>query len=153
MGDRDPLRYVDPSGTIPLAIALCAANPECVILAIYTCYAIIKVAEDTARIIYNNECDNACTTDGDPDNFPALGKPTQGDGFRPPKKSTGNTDKHGCVPNPNGPGKGWPDAEGDVWVPTGGKAAHGGEHWDVQSPGKRGARGSHRNVYPGGKVR
>lgn len=33
------------------------------------------------------------------------------------------------------------------------EAAHGGEHWDVQSPGKGGKKGKHINVYPGGKVR
>jgi len=42
---------------------------------------------------------------------------------------------------------------GNVWCPTGGKAAHGGDHWDVQSPGKGGKKGKHINVYPGGKVR
>jgi hypothetical protein len=34
-----------------------------------------------------------------------------------------------------------------VWVPTGdGPAAHGGPHWDVQTPG-----GGYVNVYPGGR--
>jgi hypothetical protein len=80
------------------------------------------------------------------------GKPSEGDGFVPPKNWDGE-----MVPNPNGPGKGYPDKSGDVWVPTGtGGAprtgttgpAHGGAHWDVQTPG-----GGYRNVYPGGKVR
>jgi len=57
------------------------------------------------------------------------------------------------VKNPNGRGHGWKDANGDVWVPTGpatpGRGdAHGGPHWDVQTPG-----GGHVNVYPGGKRR
>jgi RHS repeat-associated protein len=48
------------------------------------------------------------------------------------------------VTNPNGPGYGWEDRSGDVWVPTGwGGAAHGGPHWDVQTPG-----GGYRNAKP-----
>ena len=82
---------------------------------------------------------------------PAPGKPTEKDGYIPPKKPIG--DKNDMVKNPNGFGKGWSDIKGDVWVPTGGKATHGGEHWDVQTPGKGGTKGSHRNVLPGGKVR
>ena len=85
--------------------------------------------------------------------FPAPGRPTTADGFDPPRKPPRNADKDGRVKNPNGDGKGWVDAYGDVWVPTGGKAAHGGEHWDVQTPGRRGRRGQHRNVYPEGHVR
>jgi uncharacterized protein RhaS with RHS repeats len=73
----------------------------------------------------------------------APGKPTEGDGFIDPP---GGDD---WVPNPNGRGNGWKDAKGDVWIPTGkGGAAHGGPHWDVQTPG-----GGYRNVYSGGNVR
>jgi hypothetical protein len=80
--------------------------------------------------------------------YPALrrepGKPTAEDGYTPPKKWDGK-----LVKNPNGPGAGYPDKDGNVWVPTGtGGAAHGGPHWDVQKPG-----GGYVNVYPGGKVR
>ena len=47
------------------------------------------------------------------------------------------------VPNPNGRGYGWQDSNGNVWVPTGkGGSAHGGPHWDVQTPG------GYQNVYP-----
>ena len=54
------------------------------------------------------------------------------------------------APNPNGPGNGWLDSDGNVWVPTGhGGRAHGGPHWDVQQP--RG--GGYVNVYPGGTRR
>lgn len=74
----------------------------------------------------------------------APGQPAAGDGYTPPKKWDGKK-----VRNPNGNGAGWPDAKGDVWVPTGsGGDAHGGPHWDVQTPG-----GKYRNVYPGGKIR
>ena len=78
----------------------------------------------------------------DPAGPKAPGKPTEEDGFCEPKGGDN------WVPNPN-PGKGgnshgWLDANGDVWVPTGqGRNAHGGPHWDVQTPG-----GGYRNVRP-----
>lgn len=97
---------------------------------------------------------NAESNEGDVEaNFPEPGIPGKDEGYEPPKKPPKNGDKNGRVPNPNGTGKGWPDANGDVWVPTGGKGAHGGEHWDVQTPGRGGRRGKHRNVYLGGHVR
>jgi Bacterial toxin 37 len=82
-----------------------------------------------------------------PDGAKAPGRPSENDGFRPPK---GGDD---WVPNPNGRGNGWRDRGGSVWVPTGPGGpstgdAHGGPHWDVQRPG-----GGYDNVYPGGKVR
>ncbi|WP_373695638.1 polymorphic toxin type 37 domain-containing protein [Stenotrophomonas sp. C1657] len=53
------------------------------------------------------------------------------------------------VKSPNGRGSGWLDKSGDVWVPSGqGGGAHGGPHWDVQSP-----NGDYINVYPGGRRR
>lgn len=74
----------------------------------------------------------------------APGKPSEDDGFVPPKNWDGQK-----VRNPNGKGSGFPDKDGNVWVPTGpGPLAHGGPHWDVQKPD-----GSHENVYPGGRVR
>ena len=76
----------------------------------------------------------------------APGCPTQEDGFIPKKNWDGDK-----VKNPNGPGYGFPDEKGRVWVPTGpGSSAHGGPHWDVQIPGR--AR-DYINVYPGGKTR
>lgn len=75
----------------------------------------------------------------------APGKPTEADGYTPPKKWDGEK-----VRNPNGAGYGWPDKNGEVWVPTGpGPMAHGGPHWDVQNP----QTGGHRNILPGGKIR
>lgn len=48
------------------------------------------------------------------------------------------------VPNPNGGGYGWESKDGRVWVPTGqGGGAHGGPHWDVQTPGD-----GYENVKP-----
>jgi hypothetical protein len=72
----------------------------------------------------------------------APGKPTENDGYIPPKNWNGKK-----VKNPNGSGAGWLDSKGNVWIPTGVKG-HGGSHWDVQFPG-----GGYINVYPGGKVR
>jgi len=70
----------------------------------------------------------------DPNGPKAPGKPTEADGFKDPKGG------ENWVPNPN-PGKGgspwgWQDSKGYVWCPTGqGGNAHGGPHWDVQTPG------------------
>jgi uncharacterized delta-60 repeat protein len=77
----------------------------------------------------------------------APGMPTANDGYVQPARGPGSDGKR--VKNPNGPGKGWIDNKGDVWVPTGtGPLAHGGPHWDVQHPG-----GGYINVYPGGATR
>lgn len=74
----------------------------------------------------------------------APGEPTADDGFIPKKNWDGEK-----VKNPNGPGYGWPDKAGNVWVPTG-PNGHGGPHWDVQHPdgGKK-----YVNIVPGGKER
>lgn len=75
----------------------------------------------------------------------APGKPTEQDGYTPPKNWDGKK-----VKNPNGSGSGWPDKKGNVWVPTGhGSKAHGGPHWDVQDP----KTGKHTNILPGGRER
>ena len=60
--------------------------------------------------------------------------------FKPPKK--GNRK----VNNPNGPGKGWEDKNGNVWIPD--NTMHGGEGWTVQYP-----NGGHEHAYPGGHIR
>ena len=73
----------------------------------------------------------------------APGKPGAAEGFQDPKGG------ENWVRNPNGRGYGWQDTHGDVWVPTGpGDIAHGGPHWDVQSPG-----GGYKNIAPGGHER
>ena len=80
----------------------------------------------------------------DSDAFPPLGEPGPGDGFKPKKNWDGKK-----VPNPNGRGYGYPDKNGNVWIPSRGSKSggnsHGGSHWDVQSPG-----GGYTNVFPGG---
>ena len=72
----------------------------------------------------------------------APGKPTKDDGFEAPKNWDGKK-----VKNPNGPGYGWPDKRGNVWVPTG-PNGHGGPHWDVEGPDN-----NYENVVPGGGIR
>ncbi|MCL4361556.1 polymorphic toxin-type HINT domain-containing protein [Candidatus Dependentiae bacterium] len=72
----------------------------------------------------------------------APGKPTENDGFIPKKNWDGKK-----VKNPNGPGYGWPDKKGKVWIPSG-PNGHGCPHWDVEDP-----NGSYENIVPGGKIR
>ena len=60
--------------------------------------------------------------------------------FKEPKK--GN--KKGK--NPNGPGYGWVDSEGNVWVWD--PKMHGGPGWIIQEPD-----GGHSHAYPGGGTR
>jgi hypothetical protein len=67
----------------------------------------------------------------------APGKPTEKDGYIPPKNWNGQK-----VKNPNGPGYGYPDKNGNVWIPSG-EGGHGGPHWDVEHPG-----GGYHNVFP-----
>ena len=61
-------------------------------------------------------------------------------GYKPPKK--GNRK----AKNPNGEGKGWLDAKGNVWIWD--PEMHGGAGWVIQEPG-----GGHKHAYPGGGVR
>lgn len=69
----------------------------------------------------------------------APGKPTEKDGFIPPKKWDGKK-----VPHPETGQYGYPDKYGSIWVPSGlGNLAHGGPHWDVIDK-----HGDHRNVRP-----
>jgi len=146
--------YIDPYGLCPLCLALPYLPPAVVSLG----NAATAVAGGLALALginaYNEKAnDDGGTSSDDGKSCPAPGRPGVTDGYKEPKKGPRNADKDGRVRNPNGSGKGWPDDNGDVWVPTGGKAAHGGEHWDVQTPGRGGRRGNHRNVYPGGWVR
>ena len=72
----------------------------------------------------------------------ALGVPRAETGYVPPNNWNGKK-----VSNPNGRGYGYPDKNGNVWVPMG-VGGHGGAHWDVQRPGS----GGYTNVYPGGVI-
>jgi RHS repeat-associated protein len=77
----------------------------------------------------------------DPNGPKAPGKPGSETGFRDPRRG------ENWVPNPNGRGSGWEAHDGRVWVPTGPRPgnAHGGPHWDVQTPGRP---REYENVYP-----
>ena len=72
----------------------------------------------------------------------APGKPTEEDGFIPPKRWDGKKIRH-----PKTDQYGWSDKGGNVWVPSG-PNGHGGPHWDVQDKD-----GDYDNVLPGGKIR
>ena len=77
------------------------------------------------------------------------GRPTAentGGVFEAPKKGATTGKVEG---GPMSGKEGWVDKNGDIWVPTNGKDAHGGEHYDVQDRKGR----DHRNVYPGGHIR
>lgn len=83
----------------------------------------------------------------DPNGPKTPGRPSEADGFKPPK---GGDE---WVRNPNGRGSGWGSRDGSVWIPTWPDSgstgdAHGGPHLDVQYPG-----GKYDNIYPGGKRR
>jgi hypothetical protein len=72
----------------------------------------------------------------------APGKPTENDGYVPPKRWDGKKARA-----PKSGQYGYPDKNGNVWVPAG-ERGHGGPHWDVIRPD-----GSYINVLPGGRVR
>ena len=145
----NPGRWVDPRGEFAAAAGggavaefLCATDPVCAGVVVIVGCAI------GAYDIYQwwNAPPNIVAIEKEP------GKPGESDGFKPKKHWDGEK-----VKNPNGPGAGYPDQNGDVWVPTGvGGApgtgstgiAHGGPHWDVESPG-----GGYRNVKPAGGKR
>lgn len=93
----------------------------------------------------NSSADGSKPQDDATGGAQAPGKPTENDGFIPPKKWSGEKVKH-----PKTGQVGWPDKGGSVWVPTGpGPLAHGGPHWDVISKDGK----SHINVMPGGRIR
>ncbi|WP_146749413.1 RHS repeat-associated core domain-containing protein [Paracidovorax anthurii] len=134
--NANPIKYIDPTGLfVPLVIpGVCAAGGCEAVGAVLAAGAIWWANNNT----YIKPPANAY----DPNGPKAPGKPSEADGFKSPKGGDN------WVPNPN-PGKGgsswgWQDAKGDVWCPTGqGGNAHGGPHWDVQTPG-----GDYRNVKP-----
>jgi RHS repeat-associated protein len=137
----NPVRYVDPDGRNPLVGVLegvvigggLGGIPGAIIGGI-----IGGIIVGGAAVLVHHQFVKPPKDAYDPKGPKAPGKPTEADGFRDPK---GGED---WVRNPNGKGAGWLDENGEVWVPTGwGGTAHGGPHWDVQSPG-----GGYRNVWP-----
>lgn len=97
--------------------------------------------------LFDNKKDQFILEEGEAQ---APGKPTEKDGYIPPKKWDGKKVK---VQTGKLKGKyGYPDINGRIWVPTGSEkypSAHGGSHWDVQYPDGK----TYDNIYPGGKVR
>ncbi len=93
-----------------------------------------------------NKTDNSGSDQGSKDGLDknngaqAPGKPTEKDGFMPPKNWDGKKVRHRR-------GYGWPDSKGNIWIPSG-PNGHGGPHWDVQKP-----NGDYENIVPGGKIR
>jgi len=76
----------------------------------------------------------------------APGEPTEKDKFKP--KKGWDRKKVKVQKGPLKGKAGYPDKDGNIWVPTGPKG-HGGPEWDVQNP----KTGKNTNVYPGGKIR
>ena len=76
------------------------------------------------------------------------GKPVVEPGQQPAEEDGYIAPKNGPVRGKTKDGRtGWKDKNGNIWVPapTGTSLAHGGGHWDVESPG-----GGYTNVYPRG---
>ncbi len=150
----NPVSFIDPYGLnagvwAGAEIGMLTCGPYCSAAGGIVGGVAVWYAGDAILDVFNEEAEN-----NDGGSCPAPDVPNGEDGYKPPKKKNKKADKSGRVPNPNGPGKGFEDNNGDVWVPTGGKADHGGDHWDVQTPPRPGQRrGKHRNVYPGGHVR
>jgi RHS repeat-associated protein len=167
--NNNPYRYVDPDGKMSVGIAALAVLTALVVGAkladnqsARNQQQASEVTRGLARMydrVFNPEVESdkamPSASGGNPNAYAkppknaydpngpkAPGKPPKNVGFEDPKGG------ENWVPNPN-PGRGggshgWQDANGDVWVPTGqGSNAHGGPHWDVQSPG-----GGYRNVRP-----
>lgn len=83
---------------------------------------------------------------GDTTSIDTKNPPPEGSGYQPPKKGLNKSHNRGKVRNPNGQGQGWPDKDGNAWVPDNGM--DGGPGWVVQHPD-----GGHHHVYPDGKTR
>ena len=142
--EGNPINLVDPYGTNPGAIVggiagtIVAPGVGTVVGVVVGTAVTVWVLNKIGNAIYAKPPADA----SDPNGAKAPGKPSEAEGFTDPKGG------ERWVPNPNrgkgGSGSGWEDANGDVWCPSGqGGRAHGGPHWDVQSPG-----GGYRNVKP-----
>ncbi|WCM87698.1 RHS repeat-associated core domain-containing protein [Acidovorax sp. NCPPB 3576] len=134
----NPASYTDPTGEFAIAIPLIPAIITGTDIVVGTALGTLGYGLDR---MFAKPPKNAY----DPNGPKAPGKPGDAEGFKDPKGG------ENWMPNPNpgkgGSGYGWEDAKGDVWCPTGptgpGSRAHGGPHWDVQTPG-----GGYRNERP-----
>jgi hypothetical protein len=143
-----PIQFIDPTGLLVwFAVPVAYYAAEFVVIAGISAYAMWAIDDALDELINDPYYIKPPADSHDQDGSKAPGKPGEEEGFNDPKNG------EDWVPNPNGSGSGWLDNKGNVWCPTGGKAAHGGEHWDVQKPGKAGKPGKHVNIYPGGRKR
>ena len=124
------------------------------VLGVLTIASIINAAQNKTPEKSKDKPQDPPSSMTEPNSTPELddkGNPVVKPGQQP-------TDKEKYVPPKVGPVKGktpdgkvgWKDKNGNIWipVPTGSPQAHGGGHWDVQSP-----KGGYSNVYPGGNIR
>ena len=134
----NPVSFTDPTGLF-LVLPLIPPAVEAAIYAVGYVGSAALAAYGLDAVFNKPPADAA-----DPNGAKAPGKPGKDEGFC--------DDKNGedWAMNPNGKGSGWADDDGNIWVPTGPRPglAHGGPHWDVQTPG-----GGHINIYPGGRRR
>lgn len=166
---ENPISFADPEGLNPAVWAgrggyavgeACLLSPLCssVVVGGGSLALTCMLQPEACELAVDRYCERAGDAWGalskppkdakDRDGAKAPGKPGPEEGFEDPEEG------EDWVPNPNGPGNGWRDSNGDVWVPSGpGGRAHGGPHWDVQTPGRQGRPGGHVNVYPGGRRR
>ncbi|KAF4516168.1 hypothetical protein B566_EDAN000406 [Ephemera danica] len=129
---HNPLNYIDPSGYNTAVGALSGfaiGGPPGALIG--GAIATVGAAGVAWWILHRDPPNDAY----DPEGAKAPGKPTADDGFVSPKSG----DDWVQNPNPGSGGApwGWKDINGDVWCPTGKSPgrAHGGPHWDVESPG------------------
>lgn len=115
----------------PEQLVVCGGLADCKGKPVEVC------AGETKKGLHNDLCLN------DKEGAQAPGKPTKEDGYDAPKKWDGKK-----VRAPNGRGFGYPDKDGNVWVPSG-PNGHGGPHWDVQSSDGK----NYENIVPGGHIR
>ncbi len=118
-------------GAIGCIVALCMKER-------FTEYKLSFKTGPIESLVYSNEKEAA----SEDEIAQAPGKPTENDGFVPKKNWDGKKVKHTR-------GWGWPDKNGNIWIPFGPKG-HGGPHWDVQRPGRS---KDYDNVVPGGRIR
>ena len=141
----NPVKYTDPTGLIvPALAAIPWVAGGVTAMDIGATVAIVGGGFAVLDRMFNKPPADAT----DPQGAKAPGEPGEAEGFCKPKPGKPRWGRA-----PGGRGSGWVDDKGNVWVQTGPGSgstgdAHGGPHWDVQSPG-----GGYRNVYPGGRVR
>lgn len=139
MGMRGRTRgWVDPRGENAGVLALCFTPQGAIV-----CGGGLALAALYLYLQWDDVCQSLVPALTKPDGAvfseKAPGQPTEGDGYKPPKRWDGKK-----VRSPNGKDYGYPDKDGNVWIPIGtGGEAHGGPHWDVQKPG-----GGYMNVFP-----